>query len=459
MTKISKKSAYPIKTPIVTDYFVGTDSENNGKTVNFGFEYAANLINRINGTLIINYIFKTDVNIPLSVLTEGHFLSENNNTTISSLTKLYFNKVNFQGDDLNELFLFIKDNTSDFNIKLQDSTNLLNSVYLKINSVVSYSEYFIIDVVIYKSNTALTNLIESKVYFFNFEVNEKGAVGVEGPQGIQGIQGIAGADGQTGATGPQGIQGVKGDEGAQGLKGDDGAQGIHGIQGDIGLQGIQGAQGVKGDTGSAGATQDISGKVDKVAGKSLILDTEITRLAGVTNQDISGKENQLTAGTNVTIDRTNPLAPVISASGLNRTLLLDKTSTNYNAVSTGAGQIIKTWVIPANTIPADCILKMTIKTTRLLGSGNPVMSLYINGSTGWLNAVNGNAARRNIIINDTSYDYHHSSGGYPDDIISPIAYSNFPINRTISNTLTLRMDCDVTGDIFKFNYIMIEIVK
>lgn len=37
--------------------------------------------------------------------------------------------------------------------------------------------------------------------------------------------------------------------------------------------------------------QDLSGKVDKVTGKSLIADTEIARLSTVTNQDISGKEN------------------------------------------------------------------------------------------------------------------------------------------------------------------------
>jgi hypothetical protein len=44
---------------------------------------------------------------------------------------------------------------------------------------------------------------------------------------------------------------------------------------------------------------DISGKVDKVTGKSLILDTEITRLAGVSNVDISGKQNTLVSGTNI----------------------------------------------------------------------------------------------------------------------------------------------------------------
>lgn len=49
-------------------------------------------------------------------------------------------------------------------------------------------------------------------------------------------------------------------------------------------------------------------KVDKVSGKSLILNSEITRLAGVTNQDISGKQNTLVSGTNIkTINGTSVL--------------------------------------------------------------------------------------------------------------------------------------------------------
>jgi hypothetical protein len=44
MTKISKNQ-HINKTPVVKDYFVGTDSENNGKTVNFDFEQTAKLIN------------------------------------------------------------------------------------------------------------------------------------------------------------------------------------------------------------------------------------------------------------------------------------------------------------------------------------------------------------------------------------------------------------------------------
>lgn len=170
MTKISKKAAYPIKNPVVGDYFVGTDSENNNKTVNFGFEYAANLINRLNGTLIINYIFRTDVNINLAVLTGGTFLSAENETNVNSLTQLYVNKNNFQDDDLSELFLFIKDNTGDFYFKLQNSNNLNNAAYFKIASIVSNTSHFIFNIELHKGNPALSTLTLMDIYFFSFEI-------------------------------------------------------------------------------------------------------------------------------------------------------------------------------------------------------------------------------------------------------------------------------------------------
>ena len=117
--------------------------------------------------------------------------------------------------------------------------------------------------------------------------------------------------------GPQGLIGLTGSQGLQG------PQGLKGDKGDQGIQGAQGPQGVKGDTGtfvgsytdltnkptiptnntqlSNGAgyitASEISGKVDKVTGKSLISDVEIARIATVTNQDISGKENAFSKNT------------------------------------------------------------------------------------------------------------------------------------------------------------------
>lgn len=168
MTKISKKSAYPIKTPVVQDYFVGTDSEGNLKTVNFKFESVAALINELNGVPILNYMFKTDSNIALEVLTEGVFLSLGNETIISNATKLYLNKKNFNRKDLTQLFRFISDNKTKFLIKLENSSNPYNSVYLNIDEFTEFQDYFTIDISSYLSNVYLASLVHFNIYFFSF---------------------------------------------------------------------------------------------------------------------------------------------------------------------------------------------------------------------------------------------------------------------------------------------------
>ncbi len=174
MTKISKKSAYPVKIPVRKDYFVGTDSDNNGKTVNFDFESTAKLINELNGTPILNYIFKTDNNIPLAVLTEGVFLSEGNETTIANISKLYINKKNFHEENMSDLFRFIAVNREVFVMKLRNSSNLADSVYFKITDATEFQDHFILDVAIELSNTAVPELVNFNVYFFDFELASSG---------------------------------------------------------------------------------------------------------------------------------------------------------------------------------------------------------------------------------------------------------------------------------------------
>lgn len=170
MTKISKKAAYPVKNPVRQDYFVGTDSENNGKTVNFDFEKTAKLINELNGTSIVNYLFKTDNNIPLEVLTEGVFLSEGNETTFADITKLYINKKNFHETDMAELFQFIFTNKEEFKLKIRNSSNLNNAVYFTITGATEFESYFTLDVAIDINNAAIPELIHFNVYFFDFEL-------------------------------------------------------------------------------------------------------------------------------------------------------------------------------------------------------------------------------------------------------------------------------------------------
>lgn len=172
MTKISKKTAYPLKNPVVGDYFVGTDSQNGNKTVSFGFENAANLLTKLMGVLVINYIFKTSENISFDVLTGGVFLSEGNELTIDSITKLYINKDNLNEDDLTDLFLFIKDNSSEFFIQLKNSNNLNAPVFFNITSVVNNTSHFIFNVNIHKSNDLQPSLIPFDNYFFGFDIKQ-----------------------------------------------------------------------------------------------------------------------------------------------------------------------------------------------------------------------------------------------------------------------------------------------
>lgn len=171
MTKISKKAAYPVKIPVSKDYFVGTDSKNNGKTVNFDFESTAKLINDLNGSPILNYIFRTDSNIDLTVLSGGVFLSGGNETTVTGISKLYINKNNFYETDMSELFRLISVNREAFLMKLRNSSNLSNAVYFKITGSTEYESYFILDVAINIDNIAVPELINFNVYFFDFELN------------------------------------------------------------------------------------------------------------------------------------------------------------------------------------------------------------------------------------------------------------------------------------------------
>ncbi|MCG8894715.1 collagen-like protein [Tenacibaculum finnmarkense] len=109
-------------------------------------------------------------------------------------------------------------------------------------------------------------VIESDLDFLNYIPKD----------GAKGADGLKGAKGDTGAKGADGLKGTKGDTGAKG------ADGLKGAKGDTGAKGADGLKGTKGDTGAKGSDA-----------KSI---------------DVQG-------GTNITIDKTNPLKPVINASG------------------------------------------------------------------------------------------------------------------------------------------------
>lgn len=140
----------------------------------------------------------------------------------------------------------------------------------------------------------------------------RGETGAQGPQGIQGLtgptgpQGTTGLTGATGATGPQGPKGDTGNTGPQGPQGTQGIQGLTGATGPTGATGATGPQGLKGDKGDTGSTgaQGPTGLTGA---------TGPTGPIGPAGAD--GVVQSIVAGTNITVDSTDPANPIVSASG------------------------------------------------------------------------------------------------------------------------------------------------
>lgn len=133
---------------------------------------------------------------------------------------------------------------------------------------------------------------------------------LQGPQGIQGIQGTQGIQGEVG---PQGVQG---DVGPQGPIGDTGPQGIQGPQGEQGIQGIQGEHGIQGPVGNgikSVTKTDTAGLVDTYTVWGDIAETINLGTFNVYNgTDGTGTVGSVVAGTNVTVDNTDPTSPIVN---------------------------------------------------------------------------------------------------------------------------------------------------
>ncbi|MCG8724392.1 collagen-like protein, partial [Tenacibaculum finnmarkense] len=123
-------------------------------------------------------------------------------------------------------------------------------------------------------------VIESDLDFLNY-IPKDGAKGADGLKGAKGDTGVKGADGLKGTKGDTGAKGADGLKGAKGDTGAKGADGLKGVKGDTGAKGADGLKGTKGDTGAKGS---------------------------------DAKSIDVQAGTNITIDKTNPLKPVINSS-------------------------------------------------------------------------------------------------------------------------------------------------
>ena len=168
MAKISKRQVYvPKKILFLRDYFVITDWEDNLRTKTTEFKNVLTALNTANGKTTLNYQFSTVVNADINLLTEGFFFSESHQTNPLLITKLSFNKENLFEIDCKELFSFIV-NENVFVLKLVNSQDPNNIIYLKPTGIVLFDEYF--DVTVEHYNEIYNGpLVDESIYSIDFE--------------------------------------------------------------------------------------------------------------------------------------------------------------------------------------------------------------------------------------------------------------------------------------------------
>lgn len=124
----------------------------------------------------------------------------------------------------------------------------------------------------------------------------------------------------------------------------------------------------------------VNSKVDKVAGKSLIDDTEIARLSGVTNQDISGKANITDVYTKTQSDEKYLGSGTTLFSGDYDDL------SNKPAIPSISGLASESWVTSKNYISGVTWNDVTSKPELFSGAyadltGKPNLDIYLTGIT------------------------------------------------------------------------------
>lgn len=175
MTKIKK---YPIKNPVSSDKFVGSDSENSDKTVNFSFDGVLALLNSLNEYEAISYVFSTESSGELDENGIGYFISENDIINPGDLTKIIVSKSIVSGIDLSELFTYMNVNKANFVLKLRNISDPNNFVYLNIVSVTEEEFSFSFSVSVNGTGGFLGELVDTKMYSFLFETVSSTATGL-----------------------------------------------------------------------------------------------------------------------------------------------------------------------------------------------------------------------------------------------------------------------------------------
>lgn len=151
-----------------------------------------------------------------------------------------------------------------------------------------------------------------------------------------------------GDKGDKGDKGDPGEPGKDGLDGAPGPQGPPGTDGKAGSDGKPGADGKDGKDGSPDSPEDIRDKLEALTGNARLSAKAIKDLP-IGSQGIKS----LIAGTNVTVDDSNPQYPVISTTGGGGSATTTEVEIDFGGIDTP----ITSWTITdASVSPTSKIL-------------------------------------------------------------------------------------------------------
>jgi hypothetical protein len=171
MTKIKNTNEYPIKKyPVVTDFFIGSDSQDNGTTVNFGIQ---TIVNMVSG--LMDYTYSTS-SLPITSPNGDGFFQTNGVTDFSLITHIYVSKKTLAGQDLTPFMNFMKLNINEFTLYIVSKTTQNIFADFAITNVVEHTDYFDYTVMLAPGDNYLGQLANKDIYTFRYEKKASGSI-------------------------------------------------------------------------------------------------------------------------------------------------------------------------------------------------------------------------------------------------------------------------------------------
>lgn len=147
MGKILDKTLYPLDTVVTKDdYLIGTDIDQDLKTVNFNVGSILRLMNSEVNMAAAEFRYSDGGDPEIVHGTQGFFFSNSATDSPNDTTKLYVSKLNAGGVDMSQMFTFLGANQFSFGLKFISTADPNQTFNFKITGVTVQADHYEFDV-------------------------------------------------------------------------------------------------------------------------------------------------------------------------------------------------------------------------------------------------------------------------------------------------------------------------